>query len=231
MEKTGFFTGKPPLLELAYLNIKHWQSQSDQDNITHYVRVPLLQYQGQESIDSVVSSAGSLINVGERGNLSYVEHSGAAIAAGVNALEKLENDMQVAGAKLLTRTKIALTDTQARDEAGREVSLLRHYANLLEDSIGRMLDFMAMWQGETDGGNVEISGSIDADYNPTASLDVLLKMNTAGILSHQTLFDEAKKRGLLSPLRQWQNEQNRLQLQGGLNMDFRQLDDEQNPNQ
>ena len=90
---------------------------------------------------------------------------------------------------------------------------------------------MAMWQGETDGGNVEISGSIDADYNPTASLDVLLKMNTAGILSHQTLFDEAKKRGLLSPLRQWQNEQNRLQLQGGLNMDFRQLDDEQNPNQ
>lgn len=169
--------------------------------------------------------------MGERGNLSYVEHSGAAIAAGVNALEKLENDMQVAGAKLLTRTKIALTDTQARDEAGREVSLLRHYANLLEDSIGRMLDFMAMWQGETDGGNVEISGSIDADYNPTASLDVLLKMNTAGILSHQTLFDEAKKRGLLSPLRQWQNEQNRLQLQGGLNMDFRQLDDEQNPNQ
>ncbi|AUX61671.1 DUF4055 domain-containing protein [Simonsiella muelleri] len=231
LEKTGFFTGKPPLLELAYLNIKHWQSQSDQDNITHYVRVPLLQYQGQESIDSVVSSAGSLINVGERGNLSYVEHSGAAIAAGVNALEKLENDMQVAGAKLLTRTKIALTDTQARDEAGREVSLLRHYANLLEDSIGRMLDFMAMWQGETDGGNVEISGSIDADYNPTASLDVLLKMNTAGILSHQTLFDEAKKRGLLSPLRQWKNEQNRLQLQGGLNMDFRQLDDEQNPNQ
>ena len=214
LEKTGFFTGKPPLLELAYLNIKHWQSQSDQDNITHYVRVPLLQYQGQDNIDNVISSAGNLISVGERGSLSYVEHSGAAIAAGVNALDKLESDMQAAGAKLLTRTKLALTDTQARDEAGREVSLLRHYANVLEDSIGRMLDFMAMWQGETDGGNIEISGSIDADYNPTASLDVLIKMNTAGILSHETLFEEAKKRGLLSPLRQWQDEKIRLQLQG-----------------
>ena len=220
LEKTGFFTGKPPLLELAYLNIKHWQSQSDQDNITHYVRVPLLQYQGQDNIDSVVSSAGSLISVGEKGNLSYVEHSGAAIAAGVNALEKLESDMQAAGAKLLTRTKLALTESQARDEAGREVSLLRHYANLLEDAVGKVLDLMAMWQGQNDGGNVEISGSIDADYNPSASLDVLLKMNTAGILSHETVFEEAKKRGLLSPLRQWQDEQTRLQLQGSLEMNF-----------
>ncbi|MDO9777167.1 DUF4055 domain-containing protein, partial [Glaesserella parasuis] len=34
--------GEPPLLELAYLNIKHWQSQSDQDNILNTARVPLL---------------------------------------------------------------------------------------------------------------------------------------------------------------------------------------------
>ena len=98
--------------------------------------------------------------------------------------------------------------------------MLRHYANLLEDAVGKVLDLMAMWQGQNDGGNVEISGSIDADYNPSASLDVLLKMNTAGILSHQTVFEEAKKRGLLSPLRQWQDEQTQLQLQGSLEMDF-----------
>lgn len=34
--------GKPPLIELAHLNVKHWQSQSDQDNILHVIRVPIL---------------------------------------------------------------------------------------------------------------------------------------------------------------------------------------------
>jgi hypothetical protein len=34
--------GSPPLLNLALLNIKHWQSQSEQDNILHVARVPLL---------------------------------------------------------------------------------------------------------------------------------------------------------------------------------------------
>nr|DAR58654.1 MAG TPA: portal [Caudoviricetes sp.] len=212
-EKSGFFAGRPPLLELAYLNIKHWQSQSDQDNITHYVRVPLLAYSGGEDIQAVTAAAGNMIALGSEGSLQYVEHSGAAIQAGVAALEKLESDMQAAGAKLLTRTKLALTDSQARDEQGREVSLLRHYANLFEDSVARVLGIMARWSGIKDGGTVEISGNIDADYNPAASLDVLLKMNTAGVLSNQTLFEEAKRRGLVSNMAEWEDEQARLQAQ------------------
>src|SRR5690606_8734809 len=40
--RTGFMTAWPPLIELAYLNVKHWQSQSDQDNILHTIRVPIL---------------------------------------------------------------------------------------------------------------------------------------------------------------------------------------------
>ena len=212
-ERSGFFAGRPPLLELAHLNIKHWQSQSDQDNITHYVRVPLLAYSGGEDIQAVTAAAGNMIALGSEGSLQYVEHSGAAIQAGVAALEKLESDMQAAGAKLLTRTKLALTDSQARDEQGREVSLLRHYANLFEDSVARVLDIMARWSGIKDGGTVEISGNIDADYNPAASLDVLLKMNTAGVLSNQTLFEEAKRRGLVSNMAEWEEEQARLQAQ------------------
>ena len=210
-EKTGFFTGQPPLLELAYLNVKHWQSQSDQDNIVHYVRVPLLAYSGDDDdFKSVVSAAGNVVGLGMEGSLSYVEHSGAAISAGASALEKLEADMQAAGAKLLTRTKLALTDSQARDEQGKEISLLRYYANLLEDSIGRVLDMMAHWLGSDDGGTVEISGNIDADYNPQASLDVLLKMNAGGSLSHETLFNEAKRRGVVSNMADWAAEKQRL---------------------
>ena len=213
LESTGFFVGKPPLLELAHLNIKHWQSQSDQDNITHYVRVPLLAYSGSEDMQAIAAAAGSLIKLGADGAISYVEHSGAAIDAGVKSLEKLESDMQTAGAKLLIRSKLALTDSQARDEQGKEISLLRHYANLLEDAIGRVLDMMARWQGIDNGGTVEISGNIDADFNPDASLDVLVKMYVAGVLSQQTLFEEAKRRGVVSNMVDWAVERERLKAE------------------
>lgn len=207
------FAGRVPLEDLADLNVKHWQSQSDQDNITHYVRVPLLMYQGQEDIASITSAAGNMISVGAEGSLSYIEHSGKAIEAGERHLEKLENDMRIAGAKLLDRTKMALTDSQARDEQGKEISKLRHYANLLEDAVGRALDLMAQWQGSDNGGFVEISGNIEADFNPTTSLDVLIKMNASGVVSDETLFNEAKRRGVVSSLAEWEAEKVRLESQ------------------
>ena len=231
LEKTGFFAGRPPLMELAYLNVKHWQSQSDQDNIVHYVRVPLLQYRGSEDVQNVVAAAGNMISVGADGELNYVEHSGAAISAGVTAIEKLETDMQAAGAKLLTRTKLALTESQARDEAGREISLLRHYANLLEDAIGRVLDMMAAWHGLDDGGAVEISGSIDDNGNPESSVDVLVRMNAAGVLSNETLFEEAKRRGLLSDYLKWEDEAARLDSQSAAGLDFSGKRNEERPSE
>lgn len=214
-ERRGFFAGHPPLLELAHLNVKHWQSQSDQDNITHYVRVPLLVFQSaEEAPDVLAASAGNLISVGASGGLSYVEHSGASIGAGAAALEKLENDMLAAGAKLLVRTKLALTESQAQDEKGKEVSLLRHYANLFEDSIGRLLDMLAAWQGADNGGKVELSGNIE-DTDALQGFDVLLKLNAAGALSDESLFEEAKRRGFLSEAVQWQDEKARLDSDSG----------------
>ena len=132
--------------------------------------------------------------------------------------------MATAGAKLLTRTKLALTDSQARDEQGKELSKLRMFANRTTDAIGRVLDFMAMWLNlpNHDGGVVQISGNIDADFDPSASFADVLKMQAAGIMSNQTVFEEAQARSIVSPQRNWQDEQNRLELQGGLDLDFRQ---------
>lgn len=222
LEPTGFFVGKLPLLGLAYLNVKHWQMLSDYHNIIRFTSIPLLVYSGVERFgtNEALSKVNNLLDLGENGALSYVEHSGAAIGSTVAALEQLKEDMATAGAKLLTRTKLSLTDSQARDEQGKEISKLRVYANRLEDSLGRVFDLMARWQGETDGGTVEISGNIDADFDPSASFADVLKMQAAGILSNETVFEEAQSRSIISPQRDWQHEQQRLELQGSLNMDF-----------
>src|SRR5690606_17726562 len=76
-ERTGYMTAKPPLLELAYLNVKHWQSQSDQDNILHVARVPMLAITGidDDTWELKVGTA-SATKLPKEGDMKWVEHTG-----------------------------------------------------------------------------------------------------------------------------------------------------------
>lgn len=58
-KKTGFMRGTPPLLNLGLLNIKHWQSQSEQDNILHVTRVPLLVAYGLDRNEELTVGAST----------------------------------------------------------------------------------------------------------------------------------------------------------------------------
>ena len=44
----GFMQGSPPLEDLAFINLAHWRSTSEQNNIEHIVRVPFLFGKGFE---------------------------------------------------------------------------------------------------------------------------------------------------------------------------------------
>ncbi|WP_223668007.1 DUF4055 domain-containing protein [Pasteurella canis] len=204
-----FGIGRPPLLELAHLNIKHWQSQSDQDNIVSVARVPILARTGVVE-GTEFQIGGSIVELPRESNLFYVEHSGNAIGAGKESIKELESQMLVAGAKLLVKNVIAMTESQVRDEQGKEISLLRLYTNKFEDALDLALEYVGFWLGIDNVGNVEISGNIDNEIDPNASLDMIIKLNAAGVISTQTTFEEAKRRGLLSDNTDWENEQARL---------------------
>src|SRR5690606_22651892 len=50
--REGFMCGKPPLLDLAWLNIAHWQSSADQRHILTVSRFPILACSGASGEDS-----------------------------------------------------------------------------------------------------------------------------------------------------------------------------------
>lgn len=221
-KKSGHFAlGEPPLMELANLNIKHWQSQSDQDNLLNIARVPLLVRIGVTD-DSVVRIGGSVVDLPTGAVLHYVEHSGTAIEAGQKSLNELESQMRVAGAKLLEKADMAMTDSQARDERDKEISVLRLYANRFEDALDQTIEYVGLWLGikKEDVGNVEISGNIDGNLDPNASMDSVIKLQSAGIISKQTTFEEAKRRGLISDNVTWEDEQARTDGEGLSDGDF-----------
>ena len=163
-KKTGFMRGTPPLLNLGLLNIKHWQSQSEQDNILHVARVPLLVAYGLDRNEelTVGASTATIFEDRTKNGLEYVEHSGAAIESGETSLEKLENQMRHAGAKLLRAENTSTKSVdQTNEERMQENSPLYTMANSLEDALDNILQIMAEWSGESCGGNVDVRTELD----------------------------------------------------------------------
>ena len=215
-KRTGVMTAVPPLLDLANLNVKHWQSQSDQDNILHVARVPILFLAGFDSTDPVTLGSGSALRHSSAdAKASYVEHSGAAIEAGRNALKDLLEEMRMAGAQLLQRDKQTIkTATQAEEEAAQEMSPLERMSIAFADALSQVLQLMAMWQGQPEGGHVEVRGNFDVDFAPEVSLPSLISMANAGKLSSETLFSECQRRGIISDEITWEDERGRIESEG-----------------
>jgi len=213
--RTGPMTAKPPLLELAHLNVKHWQSQSDQDNLLHVARVPLLfVFTDNEEFQLTISSA-SATRMPKDGNAKYVEHTGAAITAGRDSLNDLVDDMRMAGAKLLQKDKQAVkTAAQANEEAAQELSPLARLAGQFADCIAQLLQILADYGSLGDGGRVEMRGNFDSDFAPEVSLPNLISMANSGKLSDETLYSEMQRRGVISDELDWSDELARIQEQG-----------------
>jgi hypothetical protein len=213
-KRTGFLAATPPLLELANMNIKHWQSQSDQDNILHVARVPMLAVIGLDEGESITVGAGAATRLPANCDMKWVEHTGKAIEAGRQSLLDLVEDMRLAGAKLLQKEKQTVkTASQSEEEAAQEMSPLQTMAGQLEDALDQVLHYFALWMKIEDGGHVKVKGNFDIDFAPELTMPFLLSLNKARILSDQSLFEEVQRRGLLSDEIDWDEEKAKVATQ------------------
>lgn len=214
-KRTGFMTATPPLMELAHLNIKHWQSQSDQDNILHVARVPMLAVIGVDDTFELKVGTSAATALPTDGDMKWVEHTGKAIDSGRQSLQDLIDDMRIAGAKLLHKEKQATkTAAQAEEESAQEMSPLETMAGQLEDCLDQVLQLFAEWMKLPEGGNCQVNGNFDVDYDMANTLPFLQTMNDRGRLSNESFFNEVQRRGVVSSDIDWEDEKERIEQQG-----------------
>lgn len=198
INRTGFMAGEPPLEDLADLNVAHWQSQSDQRNILHVARVPILFMAGFNEDDKIeIGASRAVRSSNENASMEFVEHGGAAISSGQVDLDKLELQMQAMGLQLLIDGPGGQTATgEIRDDA-KENSPLAAMAGELEDAIEAALGFMAEFAGL--GADAGGSVVVNKDFG-ISSMDVpqVVSCFSAGLIDAQTAVDELKRRGFLS---------------------------------
>jgi hypothetical protein len=213
-KRTGFMTAVPPLMELGHLNVKHWQSQSDQDNILHVARVPMLAVIGVDEDTKITVGTSTATRLPHQGDMKWVEHTGKAITAGRDSLKDLVDDMRMSGAKLIQKENTGVkTATQAEDEAAEELSPLQTMAGQFEDALDQVLQYFALWTSEAEGGHVKVNGNFDVDFAPEITIPMLVNMATNGQISDETLFGEVQRRGMLKDDLTWEKELAKLKAQ------------------
>jgi hypothetical protein len=164
-KKKGHFVSEPPLLELAYLNVRHYQLTSDLDNVIHLSCVPLLWAKGRDKATPMQPVGASILidlQDGPDSALGYAEITGAGIVRAETRITALERQMAVMGLEMLAeKDAAAQTATEVRLSAAESASELAGMANNLKDALENALMFHAQFLGVKDGGSVELRAAFD----------------------------------------------------------------------
>lgn len=214
-KRTGYLTAKPPLLELAHLNVAHWQSASDQQTILHVARVPILfgRMLGDD-VTVTVGAASGVMGKTPDADLKWVEHSGAAIKAGADDLAALEERMRQAGAELLVIKPGQVTATQTATENAVGMCALQRITLDLQDALNAALALVSQYANLPTAATVTLFNDFGVSSLAEASADLLLRATDAGYVSAETFRGEMRRRGVLGADVDEDEEAERLASQG-----------------
>ena len=195
--RTGFMTGKSPLLDLADLNIRHWQSTSDQNAILTVARFPLLACSGGNDEDNklIIGPKNWLFSEEPMAKFYYVEHSGKAIAAGETDLKNIEERMKSYGAEFMKEGPDRQTASARNLDSSEATSPLQDTVGRFNDALNRVFRLMAKWDDKKMTGKAFLPTDFQAPE--AASLQVLLDTWKEGGLSSDAYLKELQRRSLL----------------------------------
>ena len=213
--RLSFFKGDPPLDDLSDLNVAHWQSNSDQRNILHFARVPILFGSGFGKNEDIKISASTITRSEDpAATLSFVEHSGAAIGAGQKDLEHLEWMMETHGLQLLVQQNGPQTATGENRNERKETSRLSMIADNLKDALEICFGWMGDYQNIEFNGAVVINKDFASNFLDVAGLNALISMVNSGKLSKKSFWIEMVRRGVLREDFELEDEQDFIDLEG-----------------
>lgn len=195
--KSGDIFCDPPMNDLAWLNLKHYQESSDQSNILHVARVPILFAKGLSGDAEVKIGADNMIIGGDNADMKYVEHSGAAINAGRQSLQDIELQMQIYGYEMMASRGASETATGRSLQANDNNSQVAATALRLQSAIKKVLWLLGKFSLKS---NLVCNVDVCSDYGVTISTEELNALSTArqmGDISNEDYLTELKRRGIL----------------------------------
>lgn len=183
---------KPPLYDLAKVNIHHYQAGADRANAVHWADSPTPIFFGQiltstgEEVEAIKLGSSSAINMQQGGDAKYLEFQGAGITPTKELMAEYKEEMALLGSKILSSDSRAaeVAATSAIHRAG-ENSVLAAISKAMSASITQAMKWMLRFLGM----DAEVSYRLNTDFYPTP-MDSQTLIALIGAVQARKLSDE-----------------------------------------
>jgi hypothetical protein len=209
---------KPPILDLADVNLSHYRTTADYEHGLHFTGLPTPIVTGHTFEDGEKFALGSsIVKAFEnpQAKAFFLEFSGEGLSALSRRLEEKEAMMAALGARMLASEKKAAeaAETAAIHRAG-ENSVLGSLAIAASAAISKALTWCVKWSG----GQGEAKVELNTDYLPAGmtpqELSELVKAWQSGAIDHETLFDNLQRGEIARQGETFETMKGRLEAEG-----------------
>ena len=191
--RVSYLESRPPLEDIAELNLKQYQVQSDLDNQLHISAVPMLAFFGFPSAAEEVSAGpGEAIAFPAEGRAEYIEPGGSSFDYQFKRLEQIAAQINELGLSAVLGQKLSAETAEAkRIDRSQGDSTMMVIAQNMQDMIDNCLQFHAQYLGQNEAAG---SSHVNRDFMGTRldpqEINSLLQLYTAGTITQETLLQQ-----------------------------------------
>ena len=209
--KGGSWEIYPPMQDAADLQIEHYQQESALKFAEKLTAYPMLAGNGVEperdsngEIRPVTVGPGLCLYAppagqGSGGSWQFIEPSASSLKHLSDEVDKTEKKMRELGRQPLTAQSGNLTRITTAYAAQKGNAAIQAWALNLQDALMRLLNYTAMWLREPGGARPIINTEFDLSLREDDGFKHVSEMRRNGDISRAALIHEAKRRSLLDP--------------------------------
>lgn len=205
-ERVGAQYVRPPLLDLATMQIELYQALSTKEQAYTMLGAPMLSANGMAAPDD-----GSSVETGPRRILfapgaEGISTSWSILSAPAGSLKELRDDcaataedMRRLGMQPMLPKTGNVTATASGIEAAKAHSAVGTWANGLKDALEQAFMFTAKWMKSAEEVEVSVHTDFSVGMWGVEEIKELREARAAGDLSQRTYWTELSRRGVLGP--------------------------------
>jgi len=190
--RVNFMESRPPLEDIANLNLKAYQVQSDLDNQLHISAVPMLAFYGfPQSAEEVSAGPGEAISFPAEGRAEYIAPPSDAFDSQFRRLDQLAQQINELGLSAVLGQKLsAETAESKRIDRSQGDSTMMVIAQNMQDLIDNCLAHHAHYLNIPETGSSFVNRDFLGSRLDPQEIQALLQLYTAGTITQKTLLDQ-----------------------------------------
>jgi len=189
--RLNLLESRPPMSDIAELNLKAYQIQSDLDNQLHISAVPMLAFYGfPQSSEEVTAGPGEAIAFPADGRAEYIEPAGRSYDAQFKRLDVLSNQINELGLAAVLGQKLSAETAEAkRIDRSQGDSTMMVVAQQMQDMIDNCLQFHGQYIN-AEAGSCFVNRDFLSQRLEPQEIQALLQLYTSGSITQETLLKQ-----------------------------------------